>query len=164
MNSLATLMYRITKSLLSPCTGACERVKDLMQSPFERKWMQTSLPSTAKGMRRFFKRAASFISPSLSIIRSCGYTPWLNTASLPHPRRLALIPYRVRHISGVPNPFVLAYPPIPPLKSTTTLSLQFSEAPQTLIGPPTPRPLWQSCCRSVKTPEHVFGYNPSNTP
>ena len=80
------------------------------------------------------------------------------------PRRLALIPYCVRQISGVSPPFEMAYPPIPELKSTTPLSLPFSESPQIPRGTLTPRPIWRSCCRSVKTPEHVCGYDPSNPP
>ena len=92
MPSLATVMYLITESQLCPRTGACERVQNLMQSPFERKWIQISLSSDAKGMRRFSERAAPVISPSLSMIRSCGSTLWLNTASRSPPRPLGLAP------------------------------------------------------------------------
>ena len=40
MTSLSTLMYFITESLLCPRTGTCERLQDLIQSPFDRKRRQ----------------------------------------------------------------------------------------------------------------------------
>ena len=92
MASLATLMYRINKSLLCPCTGACERVQYLTQSPFELNRRKISLPSTAKGVRRFSERAAPVMSPSLSMIRSCGSIPWLKIALHPPPLPLSLAP------------------------------------------------------------------------
>ena len=92
MASLATLMYIITNSQLCPRTGACERLQDMTQSPVERKWRQISLPSAAKGMRRFSRRAASIMSPSLSIILSCGSILWLNITSRPPPPPLGLGP------------------------------------------------------------------------
>ena len=85
MTSLPTLMYHINASLLCPCTGTCERVQDLMQSPFERKRKQISLPSVAKGIRRLSERITAVISPSPSIICSCGSNPRLNTASITPP-------------------------------------------------------------------------------
>ena len=95
MASQATLMYLITKSRSCPCTCACERVQDMTQSPFERKWRQIYLPYATKEMRRFSERAAPVMSPSLSIIRSCGSIPWLNIASYlpPLPLGLAPIPF-----------------------------------------------------------------------
>ena len=108
-------------------------------------------------MRRFSERAAAVIYPSLSMILSCRSTRLLHL-----PGRLALIPYRVYQISGVLPPFALDYPPIPASMSTTPFSLPFYEPPQTLRWPPNPRPLWRSFCGSVKTLEHIFGFNPSN--
>ena len=92
MVSLATLMYRINKSQLCPHTGACERMQDLKKSPFELKQKKISLPFAAKGMRRFSESAAPFISPSLSMIRSCGSIPWWKIASRPHPPTLGIAP------------------------------------------------------------------------
>ena len=90
MMSLLTLMYCITASLFFPRTGACECVHYLMQSPFESNHRKISLPSAAKGVWRFSKHAAAVISTSLSMIRSCGSTPWLDTASLSPPPPLGL--------------------------------------------------------------------------
>ena len=90
MASLDTLVYRITKSRLCPCTGACERMQDLTQSPFGIKRRQISLLSAAKGMRRFSKRAAPVMSPSLTMIRSCGSIQWLNIATRPPPLPIGL--------------------------------------------------------------------------
>ena len=92
MASLETLMYLITESRLCPCTGACDRVQDLVQSPLERKRSYISVPSATKGMRKFFKRAAPDISPSLSMIQSCGSIPWLNIVSHPPPLSIGLSP------------------------------------------------------------------------
>ena len=92
MNSLETLMYLITESLLCIHTCACERMQDLMQYPFERKQRHISLPSAVKGMQSFSERAAPVISPSLSMIYSFKSTPWLNTASLPPPPPIGLSP------------------------------------------------------------------------
>ena len=92
MDSLATLMYRITDSRLCPCTGVCERVQDLTQSLFEMKRSQISLPSPAKGMRSLSERATPVMSPSLSMIHSYGSILWLNIASRPPPLTLGLDP------------------------------------------------------------------------
>ena len=75
MASLATLMYHITESRLCPHTGSCERMQDLIHSPFEMKRRQISLPSADKGMRRFSERAAPVISLIISMIHSCGSIP-----------------------------------------------------------------------------------------
>ena len=77
---------------------------------------------------------------------------------------LALLLYRSRPISGVPPPSELANPPIPASKLTTPLSLHSSGSSQTPLGSPTPRPWWQSCYRSVRTPAHVYGSDPLSPP
>ena len=92
MASLATLMYCITKSRLCPFTGTCESVQDMTQSPFDMKRRQNSLPSAAKGMRRFYDHSAPVMSPSLSMIRSCRSIPWLNIALRPPTLPLGLAP------------------------------------------------------------------------
>ena len=92
MVSLSTLMYRITKSRLCPRTGAYECIQDLTQSPFEINRMQISLQSYARGMRRFYERAVPVMSPSLSMISSCGSIPWLKIASRPPPPPILLAP------------------------------------------------------------------------
>ena len=139
-------------------------MQDLIQSPFESKCRQISLPPASKGIPRVYKCAATAISPSLSMICSCEYILWLDTASLPSPLPLGLATIPCQLDFRSPSLFFLAYPPILALKSITTLSPPFSEYPQTPLGPPTPHPLWRSCFRSVKTPEHVFGFGPSNPP
>ena len=135
-----------------------------MQYPFESKRRKISLTYTTQGMRRFFERASPFMSPSLSMIRRCGSILWLNIASRPPPRCLDLLPYCACPISGFPLHSALANLPITALKLTTPLSLPSFEVPQTLLGPPTQRLRWQSCCRSVRTPAHVCGYDPIITP
>ena len=121
MTSLATLMYPITESLLCPRIGACERVQDLMQSPLERNRRQISLPSAAKGMRIFSKSTAPVISPSLSMIRSCRSTPWLNTVSIPPPPPLGLAP--------IPCPSDLRRPSSFCAGVSTYIGVEFNHSP-----------------------------------
>ena len=52
--------------------------------------MQISLPSSAMGQRRLYKRATGIIFPNISITRSCGSTPMLFTESIRPPPPLIL--------------------------------------------------------------------------
>ena len=66
-----------------------------MQYPFCRKHRKISVTSAAKGIWRFYERSNAVIPPSISVIRRCGSSTLLNTASLlPLPLLgLAPIPY-----------------------------------------------------------------------
>ena len=98
---------------------------------------------------------------------------WSAAAGQPHgcrmplprlPCHLVALQSRFPPISDVPPPLVLVAPPIPALMLSIRLSPPSSVNLGTPPKLPNPLPLCRSCCRSVKTPEHVCVYNPSNRP
>ena len=163
MDSLATIMYHITESLLCPCTGACERVQDLTKSPFEMKRSQISLPSADKGMWRFSERVAHVKSPSLSMIFSYRSISWLKMVSCLPPPPLGLAPNPFPSDFWHPSSFcAVQYTHTGVKVNHSRLSTFFWIPPNS--DSPTPRPRWQSCYKSVGTPAHVYGSDPLSTP
>ena len=139
-------------------------MQDLTQSPFELKWKHIYLPSAAKGVWRFSERAATVMSPSLSMIRRCGLILCLNIALRPPPLPLGL----------APNPFLSDFrrPYFFCASRSTHTGVGVIHSPiSTFIWvapnssrPLTPRPWWRLCYRSVRTPAHIYGSDPISPP
>ena len=152
MTSLPTLICFITESLLCPRTGACDHVQDLMQSTFERKGRQISLPPAAKGVRRFSKCADAVIYPSLSMIRSCRSVPWLNIALRLPPLPLGLAPIPFLSNLLIPSSFCAGL--------STHTGVEFNHSPLSAIfwsSPHSARAPNRHRGRGVGGPSRVWG-------